>query len=334
MRSDRNDAGRGHYKEEAVMERAPRITMVFGTLALLSACGGPPPTGELAPGEVGQTSAALLGPDPCIEAAMFTHIANEANIGGPNGYSTAIDHPSTNGNPRANLIVTPNWTPNGGAEVRDYHPVGVWYNSAIARWSVYHADNAPMPPGTGFNVRVGRGFAVRSPDRTGAIGFHISALPVTAKLFATASYNPAGLPLSSNNNYSPLAVSLRYPFGPEHDREWYLWHSDELPFYWGTNFFIAEERCATGHTTTAGSVVGDDYVLDAARVNGNPGAIVIAMRQVPTRWPGDVRIAPPGHLVVRYDGSRARWLVRGWSNSSEQMPIGTTMNIVVQTPAP
>ena len=308
------------------MERAHRITMVFSTLALLSACGGPPPTDGLAPGEIGHSSAALFERNKCIKAEMFTHIARAGNIGGANGYSTAIDHPSTNSNPKAKLIVTPNWTPNGGAEVRDYHPIGVWYDSAIARWSVYHADGAPMPDGTGFNVRVGSGFAVRSPAATEPysafrIGYSISA---PEKYFVTATYNPFGLPVG-NNNWSPLAVVSHFAL------IWSLTHSDGLPFDPGTNYFVADERCASVLTTTADSMVGDDYVLDAARANGNPDAIVIAMRRI-TFDPGFPAPRQPGHLVVRYDGSRARWLVHGWNNDGEEMPVGTTMNVAVQTP--
>jgi hypothetical protein len=71
-----------------------------------------------------------------------------------NGDSTIIDDPALNGQPSAQVFVTPNWNPNAGYGVYDNHNVGVWYNAFTARWEIFNADGAAMPAGASFNYAV------------------------------------------------------------------------------------------------------------------------------------------------------------------------------------
>jgi hypothetical protein len=95
---------------------------------------------------------ALRAPGAGINTGTFafTHRAAAGNIV---GHITTIDHPLSNGDPNAILIVTHNWSADTSAN--KYHPqaVGVYYNGA--RWTIFHEDNATaMEVGDAFNVLV------------------------------------------------------------------------------------------------------------------------------------------------------------------------------------
>jgi hypothetical protein len=59
---------------------------------------------------IGQLASAPWATSPQSEEVIFVHRATEENV---SQNSTYIDHPSSNGNPDAILVVTPNWNPEG-----------------------------------------------------------------------------------------------------------------------------------------------------------------------------------------------------------------------------
>jgi hypothetical protein len=79
----------------------------------------------------------------------FVHRAAAANI---TGHITVIDHPQTNGNANAILLVTPNWNAGGAAGVYNNHPIGVYYFNN--HWAIFNQDIGAMPAGAAFNVQV------------------------------------------------------------------------------------------------------------------------------------------------------------------------------------
>lgn len=85
--------------------------------------------------------------------AVFVHRATTINIAGS---ATYIDHPSVNGDPDADLSITPNWNPGGDGGTYDDHPVGVRYDSERERWMIVNQDDARMPVGAAFNVAVSK----------------------------------------------------------------------------------------------------------------------------------------------------------------------------------
>ena len=76
------------------------------------------------------------------KAAAFVHTATA-----PSNHVTVIDHPSTNDNPNAILIVTQMWS-----GVYNPHPVGVFY--AAGKWRIFNEDIADMPLNAQFNIMV------------------------------------------------------------------------------------------------------------------------------------------------------------------------------------
>jgi hypothetical protein len=90
------------------------------------------------------TSAASAG----LSRSSFVHLATPTNT---DGNSTYLDHPLTDGDQDAVVLVTAAWKAGG---VNNAHPVGVWYDADRERWAVYNQDQAPMPEGAAFNVAV------------------------------------------------------------------------------------------------------------------------------------------------------------------------------------
>ena len=85
------------------------------------------------------------------EEVIFVHRATEENV---SQNSTYIDHPISNGNPDAILVVTANWNPEGSPGIYNAHPIGVWYDSEAQRWAIFNQDLADMPVEAGFNLRL------------------------------------------------------------------------------------------------------------------------------------------------------------------------------------
>ncbi len=80
---------------------------------------------------------------------VFIHRAVAATI---SGNTTTIDHPLSNNDPNAILIVTPNWNPAGGAGVYNPNPIGVYYTGT--RWTIFNQNLVGMVTNSAYNVLV------------------------------------------------------------------------------------------------------------------------------------------------------------------------------------
>jgi hypothetical protein len=138
MRVDEAEAGGG----ENMLTRA--LWLTFGVLLITALVG-------IVFLSIGQLASAPWATSPQSEEVIFVHRATEENV---SQNSTYIDHPSSNGNPDAILVVTPNWNPEGSPGIYNAHPIGVWYDSEAQRWAVFNQDLADMPVEASFNVRV------------------------------------------------------------------------------------------------------------------------------------------------------------------------------------
>ena len=86
-----------------------------------------------------------------VPGARFVHTATNTNTSGNHTY---IDHPLTNNNPNAIVLVTQNWNPGGVGNKYNSHPIGVYYSSGEQKWAVFNQDLASMPTGAAFNVLI------------------------------------------------------------------------------------------------------------------------------------------------------------------------------------
>jgi hypothetical protein len=86
---------------------------------------------------------------------VFIHQATASNITCGFSQCTMIDHPLTNSDPNAILIVTQNFNYDTiTSAVNNPHPVGVQYLSTPAKWAVYNVDLVAMTDGAVFNILV------------------------------------------------------------------------------------------------------------------------------------------------------------------------------------
>jgi len=88
---------------------------------------------------------------PATGTDAFVHTATVANI---SGFWTYIDHPLTNNNPNAILLVTQNWNPGGGSGIHNIHPIAVLYSIDEKKWTVTLQTTAVMLDGAAFNIIV------------------------------------------------------------------------------------------------------------------------------------------------------------------------------------
>lgn len=80
---------------------------------------------------------------------VFQHTTTAGNTA---GHVTTLDHPLLNGDPNAMVFISRAFV--AGTTVNDPHEKSVWYDTAMARWRVFHDDNAAMPLNLRFHVLV------------------------------------------------------------------------------------------------------------------------------------------------------------------------------------
>ena len=155
--------------------------------------------------------------------------------------STYIDHPASNGNPDAILLVTQGQYPDGIPS--GDHPIGVWYDeNRGGRWAIFNQDLAPMPEGVVFNVLIRQGtgedaFVHRtSPANTdGEITYvdhpSTNAAP-DAVLLVTPNWNPGG----GMGAYNDHPVAVWYDAAEE---KWSIRNEDLAPLPNGAAFDVS-----------------------------------------------------------------------------------------------
>ena len=93
----------------------------------------------------------VIVPRPGPGEAVFVHQASAANT---IAHVTFINHPLTNNNPTALVLVTPNWNPGGVGGTYNKHPIGVYYDTIDNKWAIFNQDSEFIQIGAAFNVFV------------------------------------------------------------------------------------------------------------------------------------------------------------------------------------
>lgn len=179
------------------------------------------------------------------DEVVFVHRSTSENIV---DNSTYIDHPSTNENPEAILMVTQNGSSDG--EATNTHPIGVWYYSNRGgRWAIFNQDLAPMPEGVTFNVVVsesGAEAAVHraSPENTVDSATYLDH-PLAndnpeAILSVTPNWNPGG----TGGIYDDHLVGVRYDAD---EKKWAILNQDlaQMPQSAAFNVFFSDSASST-----------------------------------------------------------------------------------------
>jgi len=146
----------------------------------------------------------VLAPEPGIN--VFLQKVTSANK--YVDHVTVIDHPLTNNNPNAKLLVTPNWNPvNPG--VYNNANIGVAYSSTLSKWYIFNQGVETMPLDASFNVMVlpstPEAFIHTATGANTAANVTTIDNPATngkrgMLVFITSNYNPGGASTGIDNN--------------------------------------------------------------------------------------------------------------------------------------
>jgi len=155
--------------------------------------------------------------------------------------STYLDHPSTNGDPNAFILVK-RLSELGGDAENSAHEIGVWYDARRrgGRWAIFNQHAAPMAVGATFEVVVmgGPNTIVHraAPQNTVGNSTYVDD-PLTngnpdAVLAATQNWNPGGL----GNTYNDHPVGVRYDAD---EKTWVIFNRDRELMPVGAAFNVA-----------------------------------------------------------------------------------------------
>jgi len=82
-------------------------------------------------------------------SGVFLHTATTANTSLDH---TTIDNAATNNHPKAIVLVTPNFNPQGKGGTYEAHNFGVFYNQIAGKWAIFNEDGADMSANVSFDV--------------------------------------------------------------------------------------------------------------------------------------------------------------------------------------
>ncbi|MBU0492143.1 MAG: hypothetical protein KKA73_23130 [Chloroflexi bacterium] len=264
---------------------------------------------------------------PPTGADVFVHTATAANIA---GHYTYIDHPLTNDNPNAMVLVTQNWNPGGVGSTYNDHPIGVWYSSSTKKWAVFNQDFAAMPIGADFNVLVPTtDWAAFVHTATAAnIAGHYTYIdhPLTndnpnAIVFVTPNWNPGGV----GGTYNDHPIGVWYSSSAQ---KWAIFNQDFASMPTGAAFNVlipAVDTSVFVHLARAGTISGNSTYIDHPLTNNNPNAVVF----VTQNWnPSGVGNTYNNHPIgVWYDGLAKKWAV--FNQDIAAMPVDAAFNVLV-----
>ena len=257
---------------------------------------------------------------------VFVHEATE-------GWDhTVIDHPLTNSNPDAVLLVTQNWNPGGGTGVYNPYPIGVYYEPGgtpeYQRWWIYKNYNyGALPLGAAFNVMV----LDAGPN---AFVYH------TMDGITIDYYTYIDHPLTNDNPNALLLVTYggwgSRNFGVKYDSTVGRWAiflenpdfpmSHYAPLYDYFYVFIPVTNPAFFvHKATAGNITAFYTYIDHPLTNGNPNAILF----VTQNWnPGGGAGIYNDHVIgVGYDTDTGKWAILNQDHAA--MPEGAAFNVLI-----
>jgi hypothetical protein len=170
-------------------------------------------------------------------ASVFTVTASASNTA---GNYTFIDSPLTNNNPNAIVFITANYNPGDLGNIYNDHATGVWYDTAVGKWSIYNQDLVDMPVGAAFNVLVSSVSSsvfivtATASNISGDYVFIDGALTnnnPNALVLITSNWNPGG----GSGTYNDHATGVWYE---SNSGKWAVYNQDKATMPAGPAFNI------------------------------------------------------------------------------------------------
>jgi O-glycosyl hydrolase len=253
---------------------------------------------------------------------VILHTVTSSNI---QGHWTEIDDASTNDNPEAIVLVTPNWNPPGQSGIYLNHPIGVWYTGS--RWAIFNQDFGSMPQGASFNVQIlnaGRNAFVHTATSSN------TQSNWTEIDHARTNNNPEAIVLVTPNwnPHGQGGVYLNHPIGVWYTgSRWAIFNQDGAGIPQGASFNVQILNAGTDafvHRATTSNIDGDYTWIDHARTNNNPEAIIFVTPNLsPPGMGGGVYL---NHSIgVWYTGSR--WAI--FNQDIASMTQGPAFNVLI-----
>jgi hypothetical protein len=255
---------------------------------------------------------------------QFVHIATTANI---DAHTTIIDHPLTNGNAGALLIVTPNWTPGGVNEPYSNHHIGVFYNFNKSQWGIYNEDGAAMSVGNAFNVMIATASYPNASVQFAGVNSSSIAIdnPLTnnnpnAVLLVTPIWNPGGGTTGTDANF-PISVTYNNIIN-----KWTIFNQNGVTLPTGAAFNVFIPTAGAGvfvHTAITNGTGSVYTLIDNPLTNGHPNAIVFV---TPNLNPGGLLDEHPTGVFY----GNGYWKI--FNRDGSNMPVNTAFNVLVLVP--
>lgn len=241
-------------------------------------------------------------------SAWFVHIATSSNT---TDSTTFIDHPRTNNNSNAILIITPNWNPGGVG--------GTYFNESFevdyiaARWVIVDSTGDSIPNNTAFNIYVG------GKDDDIYVHIHDDATQSTFKRsylnHPLLNNNPDALIFITHNRYE-TDVTNGFQAPVEYDdtlQQWFLHH-----YLDGEEFMDVPDQAAYNvlirsqaddgsflHIAAEETITNNYTHLDHPDLNNNPDALI----QISHEWEGICCSNEFSRLGVWYDSGAGQWAI-------------------------
>ena len=265
---------------------------------------------------------------PPTNAEVFVHTATPGNI--LFNY-TLIDHPLTNENPNAIVMVTQNWNPGGVDGTYNNYPIGVWYSSSAKKWGIFNQDSSSsMPVDAAFNVLISTTdwaafvHTATSTNITTNSTFIDQSLTndnPNAILFVTPNWNPGG-GIGIYNNHP---IGVWYSHGA---KKWAIFNQDKASMPDGSAFNVlipAVDTSVFVHTARVGNITSNWTTIDHPLTNNDPNAIVL----VTQNWnPSGVGNIYNDHSIgVWYIASENKWAI--FNQDLAAMPVDAAFNVLV-----
>ncbi len=297
---------------------------------------------EFTPPEVDAGMQGVLGADPEAGASEvlpaggggiptatvnFVTLSTSANIA---SLVTYLDSPSLNQLPARSFLANVVLNPLGATTSYHSHPLGAFYSSTDAQWSVFNEDSVDMPTGVAFNIFTPPQNSVFF-THTATVGNTTADLTLLdnvnlnnhpeAKVFAMPAYNPGG----GSGAYYNHKIGVYYQVSTG---RWGIYNEDAAGIPADSKFFVYVSQGFTQsftHVATVDNTPGNYTILDSPLLNNNPNAVINVMHDWGTSGSGAYYNEALG---VWYSSGRGRWTI--FNNNSGAIPAGLKFNVLIQ----
>jgi hypothetical protein len=307
------------------------FSVAFLLTLLVVSLGWAVSRGVAAQGELSRPAGVAHEPAGVFHPKTFVHQATAENIVDD---LTLIDHPYTNNNPDAILLVTQNWNPAwAGDGTYNNHDVGVFYDSIEQKWAIYNEDNTVMTEGAAFNILIPNPvfnvFVHTTTAENNALNWTNLDHPVTngnpeAIVFATHNYNPPG---GGSGEYHDHSLGVWY----SKSSRWAIFNQDIATMaegvgfnVWATTAYSSTDLAVFVHTANVTNTVLNWTELDHPLANGNPAAHII----VTQNWSVN-GVYNDKAIGVWYDDDDGIWGI--FNQDESAMPLGAAFNVRISS---